>query len=514
MRVVPKVKWLNYLLVLTLFNVTLHLCYVYFLLQAHDSMDHTANNIHTFEQALLLCKREMIYREAGVAIKQALGRVSNSSSERNSSLLDNLGGNEPEVSVHPANISRLRLDMEPSQAAYDRWRLFKVQNFAVRATDWPDLSRQKVCIGTHASVERMHWIVQMANRWNGPISVALFVPDVEFSIAETFIEYLRNCYPAVKRQVAFHLIYPDQFPPRRLHHLARLLDSIPCESPHVVIGNLLTLRPVEMTGWRETLRYPQNLARNTAKAGCSTSYTIVPDADMIPVPGMAEQLETFLEEPEQEACQKCAYVVPVYEIKSTIGRDSMPKTKEELLLLVERYYARRFHQTVYLLNQLSSNLDRWEALNHSNSTQVAFQVTNYLFKYEPLYVARAETPVFDERFIGFGMTRNTQAYEMYVAGYQFLVLNNLFMNHWGLQKRETRPRWRQMQHLLNNRLFKGFAKEIAARYNRDPYNMLEKIELPGFWGVKNVSEINLGVPGQADLLEIYKAGGGGGGKAS
>ena len=62
------------------------------------------------------------------------------------------------------------------------------------------------------------------------------------------------------------------------------------------------------------------------QAGCSTSYTIVPDADMIPgdsqsekktasvtglffgifvktcllpVPGMAEQLETFLGEPEQ-----------------------------------------------------------------------------------------------------------------------------------------------------------------------------------------------------------------------
>ena len=32
----------------------------------------------------------------------------------------------------------------------------------------------------------------------------------------------------------------------------------------------------------------------------------------------------------------------------------------------------------------------------------------YIFKYEPLYVARADTPQFDERFIGFGMTRNTQ----------------------------------------------------------------------------------------------------------
>lgn len=36
------------------------------------------------------------------------------------------------------------------------------------------------------------------------------------------------------------------------------------------------------------------------------------------------------------------------------------------------------------------------------------KVTNYMFKYEPLYVAKAETPIFDERFIGFGMTRNTQ----------------------------------------------------------------------------------------------------------
>ena len=27
---------------------------------------------------------------------------------------------------------------------------------------------------------------------------------------------------------------------------------------------------------------------------------------------------------------------------------------------------------------------------------------------------------------------------MYVASYKFIMLNNLFMNHWGLQKRESR----------------------------------------------------------------------------
>ena len=39
---------------------------------------------------------------------------------------------------------------------------------------------------------------------------------------------------------------------------------------------------------------------------------------------------------------------------------------------------------------------------------MAYKVDKYIFKYEPLYVARADMPPFDERFIGFGMTRNTQ----------------------------------------------------------------------------------------------------------
>ena len=46
---------------------------------------------------------------------------------------------------------------------------------------------------------------------------------------------------------------------------------------------------------------------------------MVPDSDMVPIPGMAASLATFLGRPEQRQCEKCAYVVPVYEIKSTIG---------------------------------------------------------------------------------------------------------------------------------------------------------------------------------------------------
>ena len=65
-------------------------------------------------------------------------------------------------------------------------------------------------------------------------------------------------------------------------------------------------------------------------------------------------------------------------------------------------------QAIYKLNQKSSNLSEWEKIPQGDSVSVAYKVDKYLFKYEPLYVARADTPPFDERFIGFGMTRNTQ----------------------------------------------------------------------------------------------------------
>ena len=45
-----KFRWLNHFLVLTLFNVILHICYLYILLGAHNSLDQTATNIYSFEQ--------------------------------------------------------------------------------------------------------------------------------------------------------------------------------------------------------------------------------------------------------------------------------------------------------------------------------------------------------------------------------------------------------------------------------------------------------------------------------
>ena len=108
-----KFRWLNYFLVLILFNVSLHVFYLYLLLGAHDSLDGTASSLYSFEQALVLCKKEMIYRDLGLATREALALAL----EGNQSSQQVLPPPDPEVGRHPAQWTKLGLRLEPSEGA-------------------------------------------------------------------------------------------------------------------------------------------------------------------------------------------------------------------------------------------------------------------------------------------------------------------------------------------------------------------------------------------------------------
>ena len=239
------------------------------------------------------------------------------------------------------------------------------------------------------------------------MSIFVFVPDIELGIAVKYIQYLRSCYPAIKRQVSFHLTYPADHPGLQDVSFDELVGRLDCQQPTQVIKYLLEKRGEQMMSWRPSYPYPQNLLRNTAKKGCQTAYTYIPDIDMVPTPGMDLQLETFLQkDQETNNCTKCAFVIPTYEISR--NSTHLPQNKAELLTFLKEKQARQFHQALYSINQKSSNLLKWEKVPETAELEVAYKVEKYIFKYEPLYVSRGDTPAFDERFIGFGMTRNTQ----------------------------------------------------------------------------------------------------------
>lgn len=63
-------------------------------------------------------------------------------------------------------------------------------------------------------------------------------------------------------------------------------------------------------------------------------------------------------------------------------------------------------------------------MNHKNfgnvktgKVYISHDVTNFEFLYEPFYVAKDIVPAHDERFMGYGYTRNTQVFLMLLLFY-------------------------------------------------------------------------------------------------
>ncbi|XP_076040898.1 beta-1,4-glucuronyltransferase 1-like [Oratosquilla oratoria] len=327
----------------------------------------------------------------------------------------------------------------------DKSKSFKTHRHVVTGDLWRKKSHsRKTCLSTQVSADLLFNVARQAETWTGPISVAVFVPAEDYTVAFLMMHYLRTCFPSVRERVTFHMTYPTDLPPKlldnkrlQLHH-----HGEPKGINRYIVRKIRTGR---LHRKLKSLSYPQNLLRNEARTGCQSEFVFTPDADMIATPHLFENLEEFLGGRFAETCDKCAFVIPVYEISAEVERN--PRNKDELLSFLKTGLARPFHVAVYSPNQANSHLDRWESEGAETELQVLYNITTWMEKWEPVYVARAPVPNFDERFVGYGFTRNTQVYEMHLDGYTWHMLNNAFLNHRGFQTNQTysKARWKQIQ---------------------------------------------------------------------
>ncbi|XP_014605364.1 PREDICTED: beta-1,4-glucuronyltransferase 1 [Polistes canadensis] len=372
---------------------------------------------------------------------------------------------------------RLKLDVRLGR--WDARRLFKTFDSIFVGSRFSELSQTyRVCLATQSSVEKLHSIVQVAHQWTGPMSVALYVAgDEEFEVLQKYLLYLKKCYEPIRERISFSLAVPKVRPPKKQPRTFALPDIIDCAKPEATLNELVSGISVEQTNWRTRNVYPQNHMRNLARKNCQSDYVFLTDVDIVPSLNLTGALDDFL---RNENCDKCAYVIPTYELDLRVR---FPPNKSDLVRLARKGLARPFHQKVFIHNQFATNFTRWVldvSPSHKNyenirngKVYVSHDVTNFEFLYEPFYVAKDTAPAHDERFMGYGYTRNTQVYEMFVAGYQFKVLSPVFTVHWGLQTRKSRPSWRERQNSANRKHFEMFKKEVFARYMRDPLKMMK-----------------------------------------
>lgn len=241
------------------------------------------------------------------------------------------------------------------------------------------------------------------------MSIAVFVPGMDFYIAKVYIAYLRLCSQVIRTNATFHFLYHRDMAPSESYASDHAHDhqSLPsCSRSQEALPLLMRYRTGTFKRWWQQALHPQNHLRNVARRGSRTLFHFLTDIDILPVHRLAQDLDVFLGSTRHaKSCPKCVYVVPTYEMPERLP---LPRNKAELLERIRRKQSRPFHAKVFIHNQYATNHTLWEKIPDSRTLEAAYKISNYEFFYEPFYIARANVPLHDERFIGYGFTRNTQ----------------------------------------------------------------------------------------------------------
>ncbi len=80
---------------------------------------------------------------------------------------------------------------------------------------------ESITYTTHGDVSFLDNVIPLVERWDGPLSVAVYAPGTDYEVAMRSIAYLRQCgLPGVRQKVSFHLVLDDRHFPsvvRKLH---------------------------------------------------------------------------------------------------------------------------------------------------------------------------------------------------------------------------------------------------------------------------------------------------------
>jgi len=336
---------------------------------------------------------------------------------------------------------------------------YKLVNFFLEAQKKPK-SRNDVALVTHCTVNRLHHIAELSERWQGPMSVAVFTPESETSLAMELILRMYHCVPSIKQNVSIHLVFPLTHPPKAIPSTISQQDYS-CESETALYIEKMPNTKNYALG---RLKYPNNLLRNMALNNARTEYVMVVDVDMLPSTNLHENFVNFaiqhsLKADNSVLDHKTVLVVPAFEIQNSVP---IPQDKSKLLELWNQRLVRPFYQELCWKCQRHTEYESWRNLTVS-TFEVGYEV-GWKDPWEPFYIAARSVPLYDERFKQYGFNRISQVCELHFAGYRFSVLNNAFLVHRGFKTQEGFHLSKDVEQERNRLLFRQFKEELKIKY--------------------------------------------------
>ncbi|GAA55819.1 glycosyltransferase-like protein LARGE [Clonorchis sinensis] len=238
-----------------------------------------------------------------------------------------------------------------------------------------------VTLVSQLTFDRIHRVEEIAKRWEGPMSLALYVTDRDAAVLVDFVS--RSQLLVNRTNIGYHLVYVD--------------------------GVL----------------YPINKLRNVAMQFAQTKFLFILDVDFIPSPNMYRELKTIIERqlrgPNKETrTERWCLVVPAFE---TFGEHvQLPETKDALLAQWAQNSVVPFRHEIWTAGHMATDYERWK--NTSDLYEVFWSAD-----YEPYIVIPRNVLQFDEHFVGFGWNKASFVMALDALGYRFLVLPNAFILH-------------------------------------------------------------------------------------
>lgn len=168
-----------------------------------------------------------------------------------------------------------------------------------------------VTLVSQLSIDRLYMIEYLANRWKGPISLALYISDSE---VQQFLNFItKSSILSSRTNIGYHVVY------------------------------------------REEKFYPINHLRNIALESVNTSYVFLVDIDLIPNPRLYTYLKQMLATVKHES--KKAFVVPAFE--SLLYRIDLPSNKAELIKLLDLGMITSFRYQIWPQGHRPTDYQKW-----------------------------------------------------------------------------------------------------------------------------------------------------------
>jgi len=252
-----------------------------------------------------------------------------------------------------------------------------------------------ITITNQFSVEKLERFLVQVQRWNGPVSSALYIRHIKDLLK--FQSFLLKNLESL-RQVSFHLYF----------------DNSRSHSAHP---------------------YPNNVLRNLALDNVKTNYFLLMDIDLFTTPGRTHDgIQSLLRDDGtivDKMNSKTMFVLPAFEHTKVIPDSrlsadywSFPMNKKDVKKMYEDDVTPQFKASNDN-GHGSSNYTKWI----SNQTDASYPI-NFKFGFEPYVMgAKKSIPRFYDFFRGYGFNKLSWFTELHLAGYKYEVLRDYFVFH-------------------------------------------------------------------------------------